>query len=57
MSWLLVVVAIWVSVAVPLALTVGCMVRLADRRDAALSRSTVPDFVPPQWTMSTADNG
>ena len=54
MSWLVIVVTVWVSFAAPLALLLGRALRLADRRDAALCRSTVPDFVPGDWTTSTA---
>jgi hypothetical protein len=55
MSWLLIAVTVWASTAVLLAVFIGRAVRIADARDEALSRSTVPDFMPDDWTTSTAE--
>jgi hypothetical protein len=55
MSWLLIAVTAWASIAVLLAVFIGRAVRIADARDEALSRPTVPDFMPDDWTTSTAE--
>jgi hypothetical protein len=55
MTWLWIAVTVWTSVAVLLAVCLGRAVRLADARDEALSRPTVPDFMPVDWTTSTAE--
>jgi hypothetical protein len=55
MSWLLIAVTVWASIAVLLAVFIGRAVRIADARDEALSRPTVPDFMPDDWTTSTAE--
>jgi hypothetical protein len=56
MTWLWIAVTVWTSVAVLLAVCLGRAVRLADARDEALSRPTVPDFMPVDWTTSTAES-
>jgi hypothetical protein len=53
MNWVLIAVIVWLSVAAPLALLLGRALRLADHRDGALNRPTVPDFMPDDWTTST----
>jgi hypothetical protein len=54
MDWLLIAVIVWVSVAPPLALLLGRALRLADHRDRGMNRPAVPDFMPDDWTTSTA---
>ena len=52
MSWLLISVAVWASVALLLAVVIGRAVRIADLRDEAPSGSPLPDFMPEAWTST-----
>jgi hypothetical protein len=52
MSWLLITVVVWASVAVLLAVFIGRAVRIADLRDEGPSGSPVPDFVPGAWNST-----
>jgi hypothetical protein len=54
MSWLLIAVTAWASIAVLLAVFIGRAIRMAADRDEVPSRLTVPDFMPDAWT-STAE--
>ena len=54
MTWFWIAVAVWTSVAVLLAVLLGRAVRIAEVRDEALLRPPVPDFMPDDWTASTA---
>jgi hypothetical protein len=50
MHTLLLIAALWVALAVPVALLIGRGLRIADQRHAAARTSPrTPDFVPAEW--------
>ncbi|MGY1834646.1 hypothetical protein ACI792_12720 [Blastococcus sp. SYSU DS0669] len=51
MTWVLVLLTAWTTLAALLALGIGRAVRTADRRQAT-ETAPVPDFVPAEWTAS-----
>jgi hypothetical protein len=52
MSWFVIAIAVWTTVAVALGLLIGRSVRLRDARDD-LHIAPAPDFVPADWTAPT----
>ena len=55
MTWLVLALMAWTAVAPALGLLVGRCIRLGDGRDATLAAPAVPDFVPAEWSVSSAD--
>ena len=56
MHLLLILALTWTLLSVPVGLVIGRAMRIADRREAELSRSSspVPDFIPDEVLASVA---
>ena len=52
MTWLLLVGAVWMALAVLVGWLVGRSIRLADRRQPRQAPFGVPDGVPDDWTCA-----
>ncbi len=56
MTWLLVVGAVWMAFAVPVALLIGRSIRLGDRIEPREGPVGVPDRVPNEWTTPQTES-